>query len=174
MFWQVLSGLLLFTLFTVYAWLIVHARTESVYRPIALSVCLSSIPIMVVVFGLVLGTAIPTGWFVFQMPAGEYRLLGCKSVPKEGIYVMLDEGDYKTPRFYRMPWDRDLSMAIEEKGCRGLLNVKGTNSPLETGAWEFTWNTEAPRVTNEDTAEKFFPDKILPESAPGMVLPPAD
>lgn len=173
MYWQLLSALFLFTLLGGYAWMIAHARTETKYKPIAIGVFLSSLPIILVSFALTLGTAVPTGWWIFQLPSGEYRLLGCKSVPSEGIYVMLDQGDYKTPRFYKIAWDRDLSMAIEEKGCSGLLKVEG-GAPLDLGAWEFTWNTEAPMVTNEETAEKVFPDKILPESAPGMVLPPAD
>lgn len=173
MYWQVASALLLLTLFGAFSWLIVHARSETIYRPLAIGTFLLSIPALILAFAMTLGTAIPTGWLVFQIPSGQYRILGCKSVPGNGIYVMFDRGDYKIPSFYVLPWDKDLSMKLEQEGCKGILKTDNKDA-LKLGNWEFSWNVLPPLVTSEETAEKVFPDKILPESAPNRYLPPAD
>ena len=174
MSWLVYSGLILFTLFGLYAWLIVHARTESIYRPVAVGVFLTSFPAILLAYSFILGTAVPTGYFVFQIPQGRYAILGCKSVPKTGIFLLLNTGDNTPPAFYRLPWDVKMSMRIEEQGCRGILESEDRPDAIPVGKWEFSWNQNRPLVTTEEPPQKALPDKILPESAPGMVLPPSD
>lgn len=161
MYWQISSALILMSLFGVMAWLIVHARQETIYRPLAIVAFFCGLPAVAFSFWLTLGTALPLGTFLYSMPDGKHHLLGRKSVPKVGIFLMLDMGDHEAPAYVMLPWDTDLSKDVEDKW------------DLTGGNVEFSWNKNKPEVTDGRVPEHAFPPKFIdPNGNPIVTLPP--
>jgi hypothetical protein len=77
-YWQIAAGLLLITLFAVFSLLIVHARKETIYRPISLAAFFMSVPAIALAFVMVMGTPKPIGYWLFDELEDEkqYAVIG--------------------------------------------------------------------------------------------------
>lgn len=110
----------------------------------------------------------PTGYWVYKLPEGSLKILGHKSVPDVGIFVLLEAGDYKVPYFYSIPWDAETSKMFEEMGRGGVMSVAEGERKMRIGSFEFSFDDNIPKVTMEDPQEVVMPPKME-----GLVPPPA-
>jgi len=175
-FWQISACLLLATLFAVFSLLIVHARKDTIYRPVALLAFFSSIPAIALAFMMVLGTPKPIGYWLFDDLEDEkqYAVIGFLPVVKDGVYVLLDMGTGKTPGYYKLPWSAETADKLQESEGKGTLSLsKQKKTSKIAGFFEFSYSTKVPKVTYKSPQEKQIPDKLKAPSN-GLVLPPSE
>lgn len=168
MFWQLFSALMIITAFGVVTWFSAHARKETIYRHLSILIFLMSIPVTVAAFIVTLGTALPVVQPFVELPKGEVRILGHRSVPKVGIYILIDRGERQPPDFYWLPWDKKTSEKLEmlqydEYGSATLEFEVKEKAKWYDPAWippddlKTKWAPEA--------QERVLPDKIPQEGA---------
>lgn len=169
---QALAGLILLTMFAAMAWLIVHARTETVYRPLAIIAFLLGFPVVYGAMATATGTPKPV--MLYNAPQ-EGIILGFKSDTGKGVYVLLDTMN-GPPTYYAMPWDSMTAEKIEEslregKGRASLRFNKGKRVKKGNFDFDWPWDIPAPEVIIEPTESK-MPDKDPGNPTAGFRLTP--
>lgn len=177
MTWQhVITGLSLITMFGAMAWLITHARTETIYRPIAMLAFFVGFPM--VYLALAVSTGTPKPALMFHAPS-EGVILGYKPDTGKNIYVLLDLMDGHAPVYYLLPWDSQtaekIEMALEEGKGEAKLRFKSKKARFVRGNFDFDWpwDIPEPEVIIEPTESK-MPEKDAGNPTAGMQLAPGN
>lgn len=177
MIWQhALAVLVLITMFGAMAWLITHARTESIYKPIAMLAFFLGFPATYMSMSVAMGTPKPA--MIYNMPSNEGVILGYKPETGKNIYVLLDMMDGAAPVYYLMPWNSQTAEKIEQamqgKGT-AKLRFKSKKSRFVRGTFDYDWpwDIPEPEVIIEPT-ESHMPEKDPGDPTAGMNLMPGN
>lgn len=127
------SWLAITILLGIIATLAVWARGFSRARGLAVAAFVSASPIAAGALGAALGWPVPlvNG---LNSPAGEFMVLGVKMLVGKGIYVLLDNSELE-PRYYWMPWSREMADKIQEEIDKPNEGLKMIVPPFEW-SWE--------------------------------------
>lgn len=134
------SWLLITLLLAGLALIAIWSRRPTRARLWAVVVLLLAAPVAAFAVMLPLGLGVPmiTG---LTIPPGKHPVLGVKMVFGEGIFVMLDLGENREPRLYRLPWEQKMSQDLQEMMEEGSQD--GSNDmEAEAPPFEFSWNTK--------------------------------
>lgn len=177
MIWQhALAALLLLTMFGAMAWLIAHARTETVYRPLAIVAFFLGFPVVYGALSVSMGTPKPS--MIFNVPK-EGTVLGYKTESGRNIFVLLDMMDGRAPVYYHLPWNSQTAEQIETAMREGKgntkLRFKSKKSRFVRGTFDFDypWDIPEPEVIIVPTESK-MPEKDPGNPMAGMKLAPGD
>lgn len=146
--WVILA--FLFALFTMIA---VWSRRPTYLRSWSIIALCLSLPVSAVSVISVLGKPIP----LFQgltTPSGDFKVIGVKMVVDQGIYLLLDTGNY--PIFAAIPFDRQKANKIQE-----MLDNPDTRDTMRMTIkpYEFSWEMRQPPEIYADPQPKVLPDK---------------
>jgi hypothetical protein len=177
MIWQhALAVLLLITMFGVMAWLITHARTETIYKPIAMVVFFIGFPATYASMSVAMGTPKPAMMFnVIE----EGNILGFKPVTGKAIHVLLEPLDGGVPVYYVLPWSSEtaekIEQALREGKGQAKLRFKSRKSRSVRGIFDldWPWDIPEPEVLIEPTESK-MPEKDAGDPLAGMRLAPGN
>lgn len=174
--WIILTGAVFISFIALSAWLIIHLKGHDFYRLLAVVGFVGSIPAATVALYVALGVAMPVGYPLLPYPSGPLALIGHKSVPGVGIFVLIDAGDKEPPKYYRLPWDRKLSEQIEGAEEGGEITLEGGGEALKLlGNWEFSFNKKEPKFTKEEPPQIQFEPKNDSRRGPAVrILPPQE
>lgn len=175
MIWQhAFAVLVLITMFGAMAWLITHARTESIYKPIAMVAFFLGFPATYAAMSVAMGTPKPAMIFNVTETA---TILGYKPETGKNIYVLLDPEDGSAPVYFLLPWDAPTAEKIEQalqdgKGT-AKLKFKSKKQRFVRGTFDldWPWDIPEPEVLIEPTEMK-MPDKDPGDPTAGMKLAP--
>lgn len=168
-----IAGLTLLTMFGIMAWLIAHARTETIYRPLAILAFFIGFPAIYLALSTALGAPKPA--MLYSAPT-EGVILGYKPETGKNIYVLMDLMNNGAPVYYLLPWDSKTAEKIEEALREGKGEAKlrfKPNTKLTMGLYDFDWPWDIPdaEVYVEPTESK-MPDKDPGNPTAGMRLAP--
>lgn len=170
-----MAGLTLLTMFGAMAWLIAHARTETVYRPLAIAAFFLGFPAVYMTMAIATGTPKPA--MLYNVPE-EGLILGYKPETGKNIYVLLDMMN-GPPVYYLLPWDSKTAEAIEQALKEGkgqaTLRYKRKRSKQARGVfdWDYPWDIPEAEVIIDPTESK-MPDKDPGNPTAGMKLAPGN
>lgn len=139
----------------------IWSRRHTKARGLAVGGFLSGIPLTGISLLYVLGWPAPyTGWGVTNINGGDFAVLGAKMVAGEGIYALLDTGD--TPRYFVMPWDKDMASKLQE--LMESQREGETGEPrMKMPPFEWSWEQRKPPELYAMPQPKALPPK--PEQA---------
>jgi hypothetical protein len=167
-----IAGLTLLTMFAVMAWLIAHARTETVYRPLAIIAFFVGFPMIYGAMATATGTPKPA--MIYNVPEGGI-ILGYKPETGKNIYVLIDNLD-GAPVYYLLPWNSKTAEKIEEalksgKGTASLRFHRTKKSREGLFDFDWPWDIPEPEVLIDPTEMK-MPAKEEGNPMAGMRLAP--
>jgi hypothetical protein len=170
-----MAGLTLITMFGAMAWLITHARTETIYRPLAMVAFFLGFPAVYMTLALATGTPKPA--MVFNVPT-EGIVLGYKPETGKNIYVLLDLMDNGAPVYYWLPWNSQTAEKIEMalnsgKGTAKLRFRAKRTTRKGIFDWDYPWDIPEPEVLIDPTEVK-MPEKEAGNPTAGMKLAPGN
>jgi hypothetical protein len=166
------SALTLLTMFGAMAWLITHARTETIYRPLAIVAFFIGFPAVYMTLAMATGTPKPA---MFYNVPEEGIVLGYKPETGKNIYVLLDMMN-GPPVYYLLPWNSQTAEKIEQALREGKgtakLRYKKTRRPLKgIYDWDWPWDIPDAEVVIDPT-EVLMPEKDAGNPTAGMQLAP--
>lgn len=170
-----IAGLTLLSMFGAMAWLIAHARTETVYRPLAIAAFFLGFPVVYATMAIATGTPKPA--MLYNVPT-EGIILGYKPETGKNIYVLLDTMK-GPPVYYLLPWDSDtaeqIEMALRQGKGEAKLRYKSKKAKYVRGTfdWDYPWDIPEAEVIIEPTESK-MPDKDAGDPTAGMKLAPGN
>lgn len=170
-----MAGLTLLTMFGAMAWLITHARTETIYRPVAMIAFFIGFPAVYLTLALATGTPKPA--MLFNVPT-EGIVLGYKPETGKNIYVLLDLMNNGAPVYYHLPWNSQTAQKLDEAMREGKGTAKlmfKSRKRVNPGNFDFDWPWDIPEaeVYVEPTESK-MPEKDAGNPTAGMRLAPGN
>lgn len=172
--YQALAALSLLSLFGAMAWLITHARTETIYRPLAMVAFFIGFPAVWLAMSTTTGTPRPT---MFYNAPDDGILLGWKPDTGKSMFVLLDLMDGQPPVYYRTAWDAKKAEQIEQMlaGGKGKVKMrfKKAKRKIALGSFDldWPWDTPEPEVYVEPS-ESRMPEKDAANPTAGFDLQP--
>lgn len=126
------SMLIAIALFGLLAWWGLD-RPGKVRRVILFVSFLLSIPLSAFAFSQVLGTPVPLIPYLFEPPTGSFTVAAVKMIPNEGIYFVLDMGEFEPLKYYKLPWNAKTADGIQSAMNAGgrLIFRKGKTLELD-------------------------------------------
>lgn len=166
---QAIAALVLVSGFAGVSWLIVHARTDTIYKPVSFAVFLVSLPVVWYSMSFTVGTPRPSE--AYRFPSREVKVLGWYAVPGKRIYLMVEYGS--NPLYYSIPWSRDAAEKLQSasEGDSDVM-IKGKSGKEGIpGFFDFGWwfDVPEPQVYVAPSQRK-MPEKSPVDNAQGMVL----
>ncbi len=173
-FAHALAGLTLLTMFGIMAWLIAHARTETIYRPLAILAFFIGFPMVYMAMATATGSPKPA--MFYNVPDGGV-ILGYKPETGKNIYVLIDNLD-GPPVYYLLPWNSKTAEKIEAalKEGKGTASLRFRHGPKHReGLFDFDWPWDIPdpQVLIDPTEMK-MPEKDAGNPTAGMQLAPGN
>lgn len=143
----------------VMASMVIWSRRETLIRAAAFVFLLASAPAGIGALWITLGWPIPIVQGITALP-GDYLVLGTKMVRGLGIFVLIDVGPGE-PRYYRVPWSKDLANKIQDM----LDSPESGGLMMNIKPFEWSWDQNAPQFWPLPQP-KLLPDKPPQEEAP--------
>lgn len=172
---QAMAGLGLLTMFGIMAWMIAHARTETLYRPMALIAFFAGFPAIWMAMSVTTGTPRPT--MFYNVPESGI-IIGYKPDTGKSLYLLLDMADGGAPVYYRTPWNSEKAEEIDKalKEGKGTAKLKfSTKKHMRWGKYDFDWPWDIPEAeVYIEPTERKMPDKTPMDPMAGMRLAPAN
>lgn len=173
MTWEhAMAGLTLLTMFGAMAWLITHARTETIYKPIAMFTFFLGFPAVYMTLALATGSPRPS--MLFNTP-DEGIVLGYKPDTGKDLYLLLDLMDNSHPVYYRMPWDSETAEQIDTalREGKGTAKLKFKKRKIKPGDFDFDWPWDIPEAeVYVEPTERKMPEKDPGNPMAGIKLAP--
>lgn len=136
---------------------------------IALILSVAFLACAYIVFGDLLSRPKPVGMELLYKDTEQAIILGAKIEEDKGIYLLLQLPLINEPRYYVLPWDKDLALQLQEalRGARERRDGRGI--PF---FWPFKKSLERRDLGVEHPFPQLaLPEKTVPNAPPRVVLP---